>query len=990
MTARIPFSLIGVLLLVGSATFAGSLGSPTVSEPSVDRTMDRTEATTQSAVREAVTQAATDGAREPVTVPASTEYGAVLDETGTFRDALRVRIYVAVRDRLDRIERTRGDVTVTASLPETDSGNALGGELERVTISRTGSEGSDLRASVENISLTATRNGEIVGTRTVSPTVTVPVPTLAVHDRVSRFERRLNAGPDDSGLGSRLTAKLYALTWTRGFAQYGGAPIENVVSNRHLGLLTNSIALSMQREQFGQSDPRGRSLLQWATAHTAITDVLSGSDNRVANRLSTHQGYAGLSTLPEDLLAESGTTDPAVSPTEDVTIAVNRTADLAFVDTLERLNSTIDEAYEARVQLRHNVVSTTTEVVQEPKAPDADWELVDVSRKETRHVSTRRSEDPSLGDPWHLFEYFPRQVTARTTIIRTWNTSSGRQQTVEVREESGNVDILLLGRHDGGSAPHRDIETVHERGGPLDGPNLQRVESVARSRLLSGVTADELASQTLVHGGGTTTKTVRGDQPAGLYEYVYTDLQWTRERVRDIAVSTDRAELATMSVNPARRLADKLRQERQDLLALPSEYQSVADRARYNARRAYLRDVVDRLERRARTHDRSRDEIEKKLEERDMPGLDSVQTDYDASGRESSASDLGVQMRVETAPSYLTLGELDGDAVPTLPPNETTHPLVAENVNYFTVPYGDIAEGLVETFMGPKRVRLTTAVQTLEAAENANAPTGSGLADDTERLRSGVKEANGNLAGRAGVAVASVTPLTIPQSPEFVATALGQWSEPAALGAAWTNGSAVEAIHDEVRSQYDLSEPRLDRLELRLRATTSAALDSSLGQPALAPVNGTASHLKGMASQRLESKLGDTLSKAAKTELERATGKTLSRLPAGLPLAPPFSPWVTTVNYWSAQVRGEYTRFTVSVPRGTPDEPGARLRYVRDSGTVGLDIDDDGTAERLGRTSRVSFRTHASVAIAVPPGKRGVGDVDGVMTEQSPGWPRPG
>ena len=990
MTARIPFALIGVLLLVGSATFAGSLGSPTVSEPAVDRTMDRTEAATQSAVRDAVTQAATDAARDPVTVPAANDFGAVLDESGTFRDALRVRIYVAVRDRLDRIERSRGDVTVTASLPATESGSALGTELRRIDLSRTGSQGTDLQSTVQNVTLTATRDGEVVGTRTVSPTVTVPVPTLAVHDRVSRFERLLNGGPAQSGLGSRLTAKLYALTWARGFAQYGGAPIENVVSNRHLGLLTNGIALSMQREQFGQSDPRGRSLLKWATAHTAITDTLTGSDNRVANRLATHQGYAGLSTLPEEVLAQSGATDPAVASTDDVTVAVNSTADMAFLDTLDHLNSTIDDTYRARIQLRQTLVSTTEEVVHEPSEPEADWTLVGTSRKQTTHVSPRRSAAPALDGPWHLFEYFPRQVTVRTTITRTWNTSSGRQQTVEVRAERGNVDVVVAGRHDGGPVPDRGIETVHESGGPLDGPNLKRVESAATTRFLTGTTADELALEGLVRDSVTTTETVRGEQPEGLYEYVYSDLRWTRERVRDLSFTTTRAELATMAVNPGERLADTLRGEWQDLLALPSRYQSVADRARYNARKAYLRDVFARLEERARTHEKSRDEIENKLDERDIPGLDSVQTEYDTRGRESTTSDLGVEMRVETAPSYLTLGELDGAAVPTLPPDETTHPLVAENVNYFTVPYGDVAAGIVETFMGPERVRLTTAVQTLQSAQKVGATADSGLADQTEKLRSGVKSANGNLVGSAGLTVASFTPLTVMESSDFVASALTQWSEPAALGAAWTNGSAVEAIHDEVRSRYDLSDPKLDQLELKLRATTVAGRNSPLGQPPLEPVNGTAAHLKGVVRQRLKSQLGDGLSKAAKAELERTTGKTLSRLPAGLPLAPPFLPWVTTVNYWSVQVRGEYSRFVVTVPRGTPDSAGARFRYVRDSGTVSLDLDEDGERERLGRTSRLSFRTHTSVAIAVPSGMRGVGDVDGVMNERSPGWPHPG
>jgi hypothetical protein len=507
---------------------------------------------------------------------------------------------------------------------------------------------------------------------------------------------------------------------------------------------------------------------------------------------------------------------------------------------------------------------------------------------------------------------------------------------------------------------------------------------------LTGTNADALAVEGLIGGGGTTTETVTGTQPESLYEYVYSDLRWTRERVRDLSFTTGRDELATMSVNPGQRLAEKLRSEWSELLALPDRYQSVADRARYNARIAYLRAVFSRLETRASRHDRSREKIDEKLAERDMPSLGDVKVDYDRRGRKSVASDPGVEMRVETAPSYLTLGELDGETVPTLPPNATTHPLVAENVNYFTVPYGDVAEGIVQKFLGPKRVRLTTAVQTLQSAQKASPQSGSTLAGSTEKLETKVKNANGHLASDAAIVIASLTPAPQQVTPDIVGAAFSHWEEPASLGAAWTNGSAVEAIHDEVRSRYDLSDPRLDRLELSLRAVTASGLNSPRGQPSLPAVNGTANHLKGMLKQRLQSKLGESLSKTVKAKLERATGKTLSRLPAGLPLAPPFMPWVTTVNYWSVQVRGEYTRFAVSVPRGTPDRPGARLRYVRDSGVVSLDIDGDGSGERLGRTSRVSFRTHTSVAIAVPPGMRGVGDVDGVMNEQSPGWPHPG
>ncbi len=989
MTARIPFALVGVLLLVGSATFAGSLGTPSVAEPSVDRAMDRTESATQSAVRTAVTDAATAAARDPVTTPASTELGRTLGRTDTFRNSLRVRAYVAVRDRLDRIDHRRSDVTVTASLPATDSGSELGAQLDRVSVSRAGEQGGALRVTVANITLTATRGGEVVGTRAVSPTVTVPVPTLAVHDRVTKFEERLNAGPGDPGLGSRLTAKLYGLTWARGFAQYGGAPIENVVANRHIGLLTNGIALSMQREHFGASDPRGRSLLKWATAHTAFTDVITGADNRMTNTLATHQSYAGLSTLPDELLAASGATDPDVAPTDDVTIAVNGTADVGFLDALKRLNATVDRTYEARVQLRQDVVGTTDTVVREPTKPGSGWELVDVSRRTTRSVSARPSDDPVLIGPWHLFEYFPREVTTRTTVSRIWNTSDGLERTVEVRAETAKVDVILAGRHDGGPVPDKPFAHVHETGGPLDGPNLNGVEPAAENRFLRGTNVDSLAVAAARSGGRTTNATVTGEQPEGLYEYVYEDLVWTRERVRDLAVTTSRGDLATMSTNPGRRLANELRSEWDDLLALPDRYQSVADRARYNARKLYLRAVLGRLQMRAKTHDRGREKIDETLAERDMSSLGDVGVEYDTRGRESTAPDLGIEMRVETAPSYLTLGELDGEAVPTLPPNETTHPLVAENVNYFTVPYGDVADGIVRTLLGPKRVRLTTAVQTLRAARKVPTPSDEGLDGSRWTLARKINDVSSTLANDAAVVVGSQTPASRVAT-GVVDAALGRFGGPVGLGTAWTNGSAVAAIHDEVRSRYDLPDPKLDKLELTLRSVTAAALDSPGGQPPLGPVNGTASRLKDMATQRLKSQLGDSLSTVAKAELERATGRTLSRLPAGLPLAPPVLPWVTTVNYWSVDVRGEYSRFVVSVPRGTPDTPGARFRYVRESGVARLDIDEDGRGERLGSTSHVSFRTNTSVAIAVPPGSRGVGDVDGVMTEQSAGWPRAG
>ena len=95
--------------------------------------------------------------------------------------------------------------------------------------------------------------------------------------------------------------------------------------------------------------------------------------------------------------------------------------------------------------------------------------------------------------------------------------------------------------------------------------------------------------------------------------------------------------------------------------------------------------------------------------------------------------------------------------------------------------------------------------------------------------------------------------------------------------------------------------------------------------------------------------------------------------------------WVTTVNAWRVQVRGEYPRFELRADVGPP---GERFTYVREAGDVTVDV--GGEAVRLGETEPVAFETQTVIAMAVPAGPPGVGDVDGVRDERSSGWPCPG
>jgi hypothetical protein len=730
-------------------------------------------------------------------------------------------------------------------------------------------------------------------------------------------------------------------------------------------------------------------MLQWATAHTAITDMIDGSDGRVADYLAQLNSRAPIDQLPATMLQESGATTPATAHDDTVTIGVNGTADRAFLETIDGLNATIEETYTEEVQLRQTVVDRTETVVREPRDPEPEWDFVAERETEDVSVSRRSATSPTLDGPWHVFEFHPRSVTRKVTITRIWNTSDGVVTTREVREQSGDVAVILAGRHDGGPAPHRPFQTVHEQGGTLDGPNLVSIEGQARQQLIGPRSIKSLAVEAVVANGRTTTTSVTGDRPDGIYEYVYDDIAALREEVRDISFSTTRGKLATYQVNPGQRLAEELRKEWDDLAAVPPNYVATPSRAERNARITYLQAVLDRLEQRARSHDEGREKINDGLDDEGMRSLGEMEADYENQGSTATAVPLDLPLRVETAPAYLTLGKLDGETVRSLPPDEQTHPLVARNINAFTVPHGDVASGLVSRFLGPERVQFRAAVQTLRAVQESDASL-DGPQVDGDALEADLDESLRALRRQANIQLLSLHGVDAFDDSYVVPRAMSQWDGTLARADAWLNGSAVAAIQREAEQRYDLTATQSDELWVRLKAGTAAAFDSGGVKPPKPTVNATSDRLRTASRDLATTAVSRVIENGTERVLAGTLEESLDRLPAGLPLAPPVFPWVTTINYWQVQVRGEYTRFVVSVPRGTPDTPGARFRYVRNGGTATLDVDSDGTAETLGQDGRVRVRTHTSVAIAVPPGLRGVGDVDGVMDERSAGWPDPG
>ncbi|PSP93815.1 hypothetical protein BRC91_08980 [Halobacteriales archaeon QS_4_62_28] len=1029
--ARVPFALLGVLLLVSSATLAATIQPrrpPTDGEVAV--TIDQTTASTQTTVRESVVDASEAAAANPVIEPADTTAGAVLNDSTAFRDALRLRIYLTARQRLGQATAHQGDVTTTASLPGTGTERALRDAKRRVRIEQVGENETTLRVTLHNITLTTRRNDRVLHRRTITPTVAVQTPVLPAHERVQTYQQRLDAGVTKPGLSQRLTAQLYALAWSRGYVQYSGVPIQNVVSNQHVGVATNAALLKLQRSTIGHSDPRGRHTLGVAAARATTDDltVATGRDSRVTKALLDGP------TKPADSEIQGVEKSNRTGPDDETRIGVNGTADSALLAMLDdsRIERTINSTYSIEARAVTHVETERRGTSKPPTSPGNNWTKVGERQNQTQWNRNVTIQPPSTAGDWHPFETYSRQTITRTETGYVWerrvetaNGSKRRQRTTWANETAvRNISVAVVGRHTGGTpAPNRPISTAHERGaGPLSGPNLAGVRERAIRRTINGPRErDDILDGVVTGTLGTANTTISLAQPDTISEWVYRDLMTFREQVRAVNVTMERGKIGTYEENPPAALAKRLEQRRAALLDAPARYDSAATKARVAVRAAYLDAVSAKLEARAEDRRDHASSFDAALQDSGT-SLDSLQDGLEARERppaehQPRLDGLGgpVRLSADTAPAYLTQARLTSEQIPAV--DGRSHPLVVRNINVFSVPHQQATDSAVDGLFGTNSgVRLDTAARTLNAT-NATVRTlnTSALDDSTVRsrrqtanetttvlgavklrrqqlfLRNRVATANryvmrgqqSVLADSAGIEGATIRRL-------LVEKALLPWNTTHARALALANGSATRRLVTLTGDHANLSVAQRDKLAMRLNASLSERLQDEKGRPDTDTVNESrsATHLVARELAR------EVASRKAAQATKRAYGKALKRsfgaMPSGLPLAPAPSYWYATMNVWHVDVRGEYARFGVRASQGRPTTPGGEFSYVRDGAPVTLDVNQDGRPERLGRATRVSFNVSATVPVVVPPGKTGVGDVNGVTVEQSSGWPDPG
>ncbi len=965
--ARMPFALVGVIVLVASTTLSATVVThDPASTPTVDRAMEGAKSETVTALRTASDRAATEAAANPVTVPANSTAGRALDDDQPFRDALRLRLYLLASERLETVAVERGGVVATASLPSVpNTTEGYRDAIERVHVGRAGPNGTALRVEISGVRLTGVHQDREVATEALSPTFVVSNPALFLHDRTERFERRANAPIDHPGLAQRTTARLYPLAWARGYAQYGGAPIANVVGTRHVELVTNDALVAEQRTVFGAADPGADRGVAAAGAAVAAEDLLAarGVDHNWTTRiLDEAEGHA----------AGRGRDTPVGTrhePPDDtaVTVGVNGSATMAYADTVgidhdDRLEAAIERAHTVQARVATDVTPRGTDTERRDSV-DGSWTRV--GRTKHSAVSLERvTARPPRADGWETRDGASFRAVLTETTERTWRRDGEVRTTRTVVTERYRVDVAVQAR------------TVPVAGAPqgrLDGPLASTTERAVDAAIDQGRGYAAVAKQAArdeppaIRANATAEPTV--DRTT-----VRRDVRALRDRTRNVTTTVPATEVGAGRANPPERLLETVTGTHDELRGRADR--TVRERTRVAAREVYLTELERRLGDRADTQTEVNggltDAITNHVSSTHLDGaLSAPRTQSHPSRRTWTDPAGNLSLAVETGPSYLPTGKVERDRIGARG-GGTVHPLKTRNLNLFTTPHGQVARGILD------RLPILQEDDTTSLATAAQVLAGMNESDDGyEPLRSAVAAATEHVRGEL---VQAMTDEGVPSSAAEDALATDDSTPVAAK--LLTNGSTVDRTVAATAGQDGVDR---DRLRVRLEAARRDALRDEQARPSLSTASEAERELKREFRNRLEARAADNLEKGIQRGRKKLLGKRMGALPAGLPLTPPLTTWWATANVWVVEVNGTYERFVV---RANRSDGRLATTYVREGRAATLT--HDSRELHLGRDDHVSFRTETVVIVVVPAGPRGVGDTDGVMDETSPGWPPEG
>ena len=950
---RVPFALIAALLLVSSLTYTSGLVHEEPEDPVAPELI--ADSTQEARIQLGSVARAADhaAANDPLVSVATTPLGRVLADE-PFERSLELRIAVRARDTI-RANRSAAGVTAAVSVPPITDEAAARQALREVAITHL--DGHRYRVTLENVSVTVRRDGRVIDRDVVTLETTVALPSMTVHQRAQTFERRLSANPVEPGLNRALTARLFAIAWVRGYMQYGGAPISNVVANRHVGVMTNDALVEQQVAVFGRADPDSRRGVARAAADVAVADGVSGMESAVSSAM----GPSNESGKPAGAGSLGAIDTPSVME-DDHEFDVDRRADGAFIDFVDAdgIDRALDSAYRATVHPETTVRRTGIERTDEGERPEEGSKRFSFTTSD-RRVSGR---DKTIGDGSTVLEY-DRTVTTTETEHTYWTVNGTFAGTTSTEtERTYDVSIAVQCRYDRPrAAPFGRVEPRC----PFDGAeraDLEDAASTAMSSRFGGV--DTVARRAVSSDRSYSWRTVRVEPSAATREEVYQSTAALRDEVRAIDVSLDPKSMAS-TANPASELAGTIDRRHDRLVDAPSTYDSAAAVATSTARDRYLETLEGDLSAHSSSFAAMQESLGDAMASRSVPD-DPPADEPDALPPIAAA--------VSAEPRYLSLETERGSP-----------PLAARNLNVFTVPYNDAADAATGAIGGDDdSTSFASATSTLVATDRVlETEDDPQLRADRRRLRQGIKSSLATIRNEQRRALATGTSLTSREASRAVDRGYRRHDSVAERAQAVVVGSIATDIAAELPPS--VSPIERDRALVELRATTTAVRSDESVRLHESAVASATDRLRPHVEEGVEQSVRVGTHRAVTAGKKRAMRSAAAKIPAGLPLTPVPGQWYATANVWVVSVRGGYDRFTVAAPRSTPAyDPNGTVSYERESAPVTLDVDGDGIDEHLGRNEPIELSVDTGVFVIVPPGKSGVGDTDGTADEQSPGW----
>ncbi|MBX0285040.1 hypothetical protein EGH22_01760 [Halomicroarcula sp. F28] len=318
---QIPFTIIGILLLVSSTTLVFYLDTRPESG-SITTTvspMDRASASAKTAVSDGISEGLQKTAAEPLNRTADTPVGRAIDEADvriegeestyeTFGPYVRLRIYQETQRNLDRGSQRINESTVTrASLPAlSNEEDEIAAAISKVDLEvgryQDDMESGAVRATVSGINVSVVRNGTVVDNKTETITVTTGSAVFGLHERTTTYEKRLNTDffdtsvADAEGFSQKFAKRLYPLVWSKAYTERmhpNARPSEqataetkfafhSLVENHEAETVANAAIFSVQQRVFGSKDPQAEAVMSpaWACVGARTIETLADADGR--------------------------------------------------------------------------------------------------------------------------------------------------------------------------------------------------------------------------------------------------------------------------------------------------------------------------------------------------------------------------------------------------------------------------------------------------------------------------------------------------------------------------------------------------------------------------------------------------------------------------------------------------------------------------------------------------------------------------------------